>query len=69
WYPLEAVVAFKRQVYLRALHELLRFAEQPQLPREPSPAVLARFNLTLQALRRAPAAVLPVRSEPNVRPH
>ncbi len=69
WYPLEAVVAFKRQVYLRALHELLRFAEQPQLPHEPSPAVLARFNLTLQALRRAPAAVLPVRSEPNVRPH
>ena len=33
------------------------------------PAVLARFNLTLQALRRTPAAALPVRSEPNVRPH
>lgn len=47
WYPLENVVAFKRYVYLRALHELSCCCF-PQQPPDPPAALLTRFNLSLR---------------------
>lgn len=55
WYPLESVVSFKRNVYLRALRELAHLAFGATPP-EPPAAVLAQL---VGAQRPLPCAALP----------
>jgi putative (di)nucleoside polyphosphate hydrolase len=62
WYPLRAVVPFKRHVYWRALHELAPLLFSCRPPRDTSPARTEDANRTDRPLPVIkPVAVLPLR--------
>jgi putative (di)nucleoside polyphosphate hydrolase len=55
WVPMDAVIEFKRDVYMKALQELSRFISRPQpsgtrRPRDISTAKLDNENMSTQSL-------------------
>ena len=55
WVPMDAVIEFKRDVYMRALQELSRFINRPQptgprRPRDSSPAKMDTDTMSTQSL-------------------